>query len=359
MPEFDAVIAGGGLSGLSLAAHLAAGGWRDRRVLVVDDLAARPRAVGWGFWSRRPGLLDEAVSRTYERVRVHAAGSARELPLHPYRYHVVRRPDLVRVVRGRLRGCPGFEIRSGRVDEVHDGADTAEAIVDGRGLSSRWAFDSVTPAPDVGPVEAMLAFTGWEVESERPVFDPRAPTLFDFRTPQAGGARFVYVLPDDPYRALVELTQFVPRRARPASASTRRAGLAAYLRDVLRCDRYRVRRTEAAVLPLRSGPGVRRGRRTLAIGARGGLIKASTGYAYERIQRDSAAIADSLDRHGHPFAGLGSRRRHRVLDAVLLQVLDRDPGRLEQTSTGSSPPTRSAGCCASSTRTRAWATSSV
>ena len=47
---------------------------------------------------------------------------------------------------------------------------------------------------------------------------------------------------------------------------------------------------------------MRGGRRVLAIGARGGLVKASTGYAYQRIQRDSAAIAVSLVRRGHPFA---------------------------------------------------------
>jgi lycopene beta-cyclase len=35
-------------------------------------------------------------------------------------------------------------------------------------------------------------------------------------------------------------------------------------------------------------------------------------------------------RHGHPFGGRRPRRRHRLLDAVLLEVLDRDPPRLEQ-----------------------------
>jgi flavin-dependent dehydrogenase len=137
-PEYDAVIAGGGLAGLSLAAHLAAGGWRDRRVLVVDDRAARPSAVAWGFWSARPGLLDDAVSHTYDRVRVRAAGTDLTLPLGRYRYRIVRRADLVRIVRWMLYRCPGFEIRAGHVDGVQDGADAAETTVDGRVLTSRW-----------------------------------------------------------------------------------------------------------------------------------------------------------------------------------------------------------------------------
>ena len=328
-PIYDAVIAGGGLAGLSLAGHLAAGGWRDRRVLIVDD-AGPVSAVSWGFWSRPDGLLDDAVSRTYDLIRIHADGAERILPLRPYRYRVVRRPDLVRVVHGLIRHCPGFEIRSGRVEDVRDGPTTVETIVDGQAVHSRWAFDSVTRPPASPPVDARLAFTGWEVVSDRPSFDPAVPTLFDFRTAQSGGARFAYILPADPYRALVELTQFVPPDVEPPSSWARSAGLATYLRDVARCSAYRTVRTESAVIPLRARPEVRRGRRVLAIGARGGLIKASTGYAYQRIQRDSRAIAASLVRHGHPFGAFRSRRRHRLLDAVLLRVLDREPARLEQ-----------------------------
>jgi lycopene beta-cyclase len=327
-PRFDAVIAGGGLSGLSLAAQLATG-WRDHSVLVIDDLATRPSAVCWGFWSAAPGLLDPAVSRTYRQVRIHAAGTSRVVPLGPYRYQVVRRPDLCRVVMSLLDGCPGFAVRQGRVECLRDGADVAETVVDGQPISSSWAFDSVT-VPPRDTVDARLAFTGWEVRCDRPVFDPQTPILFDFRTPQVGGARFVYVLPDDAHRALVELTEFVPGRVRPPAAAARREALAEYLRDVLRSGDYTILRTESAVLPLRTCPPPRGGRRVLRIGARGGLLKASTGYAYQRIQRDSEAIAGSLIRHGHPFDLPAPRRRHRLLDAILLEVLDRDPAQLER-----------------------------
>jgi len=231
-PDYDAVIAGGGLAGLTLAAHLAAGGWRDRRVLVVDDRAARPTAVSWGFWSDRAGLLDDAVSRTYDRVRVRAAGTDLTLPLGRYRYRIVRRSDLARVVRWMLHRCRGFEFRAGHVEGVHDGAEAAETVVDGHVVRSTWAFDSAGRSPTGAPIDARLAFTGWEVVCDRPRFDPDEPTLFDFRAAPAGGAHFVYVLPADPCRALVELTAFVPRHSAPPSSMDRRSGIATYLRDV-------------------------------------------------------------------------------------------------------------------------------
>jgi len=328
--EFDAVVAGGGLSGLSLVAHLAASPWRDRSVLVVDDAEHQPGAVRWGSWTDRPGLLDAAVSRSYRQVRVHAAGSDGIVPLGRYRYRSVRRADLCRVVHGMLVDRPGFVMRRGRVEAVVDGPDHAEVLLDGQRVEARWAFDSVTPPPAGGEPDARLAFTGWDVECARPVFDADTPTLFDFRTPQAAGPAFVYVLPDDRRHALVEITAFVPHRLVPPSRTARSEALAEYLDTVLRCGGFRVACEESAVLPLHVQPPRETRQRVRAIGARAGLIKASTGYAYERIQRDCDRITASLTRCDHPFAATPAHRRHRLLDAVMLDALDHDPGLLEE-----------------------------
>jgi lycopene beta-cyclase len=329
--DVDVVIAGGGLSGLSLAARLATNGWRGRRVLVVDDPAASPPATSWGFWSPGRDLLDAAAERSFGQVQMHAGGVSRVLPLGRYCYRVMRRPDLDRAVKALLDDRRDFTVCAGRVQRVRDGRRHAETTVDGVTIRSRWVFDSVTPPPVEAVVDARLAVTGWDVSCERPAFDPFTPVLFDFRTPQANSARFVYVLPRDPHRALVELAEFVPAHLAAPPAQQRCAVLDAYLREVVRSGGYEILSTESAVLPLRVRPPRRDGAHVLTIGAAGGLIKASTGYAYERIQRDSAAIARSLARHGHPFDRPAPRHRHRLLDAVLLEVLDQEPARLEHT----------------------------
>jgi lycopene beta-cyclase len=322
---FDAVIAGGGLSGLSLAAHLAAGPWRDRKVLIVDDDQQVPTATAWASWSARPELLDAAVWRRFNQIRVHALGTTGVLPLGRYRYRLVRRADLRQTVRRLLRDCQGFTLEPGHVEVTPDGV----ALVDGRRVDASWVFDSVTHQPPGIDADARLAFTGWRIQAPAPVFDPDTPTLFDFRVPQGDGARFVYVLPDDATHALVELTEFVPRHAIPPTADERIAALTQYTHRTLGIEHPTVLGTESAVVPLRVYPPPRAYGRVVAIGARAGLVKASTGYAYERIQADSRAIAASLGQHGHPFATLAARRRYRLLDAVLLRVLDQDPSQLE------------------------------
>ena len=63
----------------------------------------------------------------------------------------------------------------------------------------------------------------------------------------------------------------------------------------------------------------------LAVGGEGGLVRANTGYGFARMRRDADVIASSLETVDHPFDGLATPRRHPWLDAVLLELMQRDP----------------------------------
>ncbi|NLT53167.1 MAG: lycopene beta cyclase [Actinomycetales bacterium] len=348
--EVDVLVAGGGACGMSMAAHLAALGPRGLRVAVVDDGRHPVAERSWAFWSSRAELLDAAVSLRFRSVRVHAAGREVVLPLGCYEYRVVDGPSLHAVVREL---CNGVRFLRGTVEEVvdDDPDGLARVVVDGRTVHAWWVLDGVSPDPAPPRPAAWLSFTGRQVVTDRDVFAPE-PTLMDFRTEQADGVRFVYVLPRGPREALVEHTAFAapaPHRSVPAPEAggpggtttggpgvtttgepAAEAALDEYLRGVLRVRGHRVTGTERGLLPLTGAPARRRlSAHVLAVGGRGGLVKASTGYAYGRIQRDCAAVARSLVATGHPFAVPSPHRRHRMLDAVLLRVLARSPRAIE------------------------------
>ncbi|GAB2817414.1 lycopene cyclase family protein [Lentzea nigeriaca] len=312
------------MSGLSLAAHLAVADHR-HPVVVVDDGSTPLETRTWASWSSRPGLLDAAASRWFDKIRVHVNGRTTVLRLGSYRYRVVRGEDLAAVVRRYTDPLRHFTCQDGHVDGIADGG----VIVDGQFLRARWVFDSVIGADMQPPADAQLAFRGWRVSSERAVFDAEIPTLFDFRTPQRKGASFVYVLPEDAHHALVEHTSFVAPGT-PQDEAAQREALAEYLTEVAGADDYEIEREEHAVLPLCAAPASRRHGHVLTIGALGGLLKASTGFAYQRVQRDSAAIAESLQRHGHPFDLPVAPARFRLFDGVLLDVVTREPAQLER-----------------------------
>jgi lycopene beta-cyclase len=194
-------------------------------------------------------------------------------------------------------------------------------LVDDRQIHGSWVFDSLPVRPDPNtPYQTLrMHFRGWEVTTPKPAFDPGTATFMDFRTPQAGQMRFFYVLPFAPDRALVEVTVFsrdVLRR------SEYEAALRAYLSGVLQIEDYAVISEERGSVPITDDPLQRAlGRRVMAIGARAGRIKPSTGYAFVRVQKDSEEILDSLLLHGHPFDVPDDPDLYDILDAVLLKVI--------------------------------------
>ncbi|MFI7117400.1 lycopene cyclase family protein [Amycolatopsis sp. NPDC049868] len=324
------LIAGGGLSGLSLVAHLVARPEPRGPIVVVDD-GRRPLATaGWAFWSAEPGLLDEAVSRTFDRFHVHAAGRSRIVGLGRYRYRFVRGDDLAAAVGKAAERRGGVRFRSGRVTEIRQAGQGAEVVVDGESLRADWVFDSVF-RPGPSRVDGWLIFRGWHVRTAEPAFDSAVPTFFDFRTSQERAASFVYVLPRGPQEALVEHTSFAPPHSRGvARPKEQRSALREYLASTLGVREYSVTREESASLPLSASAVDRRRGSILAIGSKAGLVKASTGYAFRRIQADSAAIARSLAAHGHPFDLPKPKPRHLLFDATLLDVVAGDPAQLER-----------------------------
>lgn len=321
----DAMIIGSGPAGSALAAHLAAGGWAGRRVLLVDAEPQPAPGRCWGFWAARRTLLDGAVSARWPVLSVHAAGHRLDLPLAPYTYRLVRSTDLRREVDAVTAAAPGFERVTAAVHLVRDGA--AGAVVDLAGTiwEADWVFDS-RPPPGPRPGEPALWFLGWEVVTPGEVFDPGAAMFMDFRLPGHGHARFGYVLATGPRTALVESACFGTGEQPPHHLA---GGLDGYLRDVLGVGSWKVVRQEAGALALRAAPGRAAGERVMSIGARGGMLKPSTGYAFDRCLRDAEAITASLRQHGHPWDVPATRPRHAYLDRVLLDVVTHEPGAIE------------------------------
>jgi lycopene beta-cyclase len=329
MTSYDFIIAGAGLAGLSLAQHLINSPLRDRSILIVDhDLKERNDRT-WSYWSDRPTLFDSIACRTWDQLHLAGLNGQMLVNLRRYHYRTIRGSDFYEYARRELAQHPNVTWLRGKVNSVEDGDEAARVSINHEAVSGRWVFDSRpqhTPIDD-GYHQLKLHFKGWEIETPRPVFDPSAATFLDFRTPQNGATRFFYVLPFDERHALIEYTLFsnmplLPREYEQA--------LHTYLRDVLKLDEYRLTRQEGGVIPITDQPYPRRlGEHVMAIGMRGGRIKPSTGFAFMRVQADSAAIVQSLLKHDQPFDVPEDSARYRLYDSMLLDIMEREPERIQ------------------------------
>jgi lycopene beta-cyclase len=355
MTHYDFILSGGGLAGLSLAYHLINSPLRDRSILIIDKDAKQQNDRTWCFWEEQPTLFDEIAYQVWQRLRFVSDDFSREFDLAPYRYQMVRGIDFYDFTRENLSACRNVTFVRGNIDRIDDGSDRATVTVDGQSFSGSWVFDSTLPPSLRGsvPTDSLLArgdagdnredavvehqrdhyhhlnqhFRGWEIETDRPVFNPQLPTLFDFRTRQAGHMRFVYTLPFAENRALIEYTLF---SAQLLQSEEYDAGLKTYIEDVLGIKQYTINHVEAGVIPMTDRPFPRRlGQRVMSIGTKGGRVKPSTGYAFLRIQRDSAAIVQSLIENDQPFELPARRGRYNLHDAILLNIMTHHPDDLK------------------------------
>jgi lycopene beta-cyclase len=319
----DVIIVGAGVAGARLLQHLFASGWQTRRILVIERDAGGRHDHALAYWTGGRTDLDPLIEHRWTALRVVAPdGEAREYEVTDPQYVATRRARITARVEG-----PNLRWLTGEVEEVVDGADEAAVRVGDRWLRAAWVFDARRGAPGPATVRLVQRFTGWIVESVALRLDPGVATLFDFRTAQRGGVGFMYVLPLAPGRALVEHVFTGPVGAEPPASE---ALLSIYLAEQLGLaagDFQVVGRERGRSLLSDARHPRRAGRRICNIGARGGRLKASSGYALTRIEADSAAIVRSLTKHGDPFHLPRERWLYRVLDAIFLWVLAREPGR--------------------------------
>ena len=140
-------------------------------------------------------------------------------------------------------------------------------------------------------------FSGYEITAGRDVFDSTTAILMDFRCDQSQGMHFIYCLPFSARNALVESTLFSPELApKPFYDSAIRR----YLKEIIGIDDYRITRHEKDVIPMATLP--QRDPHLTGIGANGGAIRPSRGYAFSFIQKHIEQLIASA-KPGHTLHG--------------------------------------------------------
>jgi lycopene beta-cyclase len=325
------VICGAGLAGLALADALLTAGTR-RDVVLVDRRTSWPRDRTWCAWDvgePLPRLLADARWPAWE-VRHGGRAALGHSARHPYLH--VRGDRLYDALRTRLDRDARVVLRAGEaVQAVTDLGDHVEVHTAVGTLRAAVAVDAMggggplLRARPRAEIELRQRFLGWEVRTERPVFDPGRVLLMDFDVPAAPGqARFLYALPFAADRALVEDTVVGPGE-HPAARSralleARLAAWGAGAVEVLHEERGTIAMSSHAFAAARSP-------RLVAAGAAAGAVRPSSGYALTRTLRHARALAEAIAADRPPPAAVAGPRTA-GLDAVFLRALARDPAQL-------------------------------
>ena len=336
--DADVVIAGAGLSGLSLAvALLDAGLPDDARVMLLDPrevLSGADRT--WCFFDLVPHAFESAITHRWSRWRARDGGHEviRSAPGIEYcripgeRFYELALERLA-AAGGRveiLRGVTveNLESRGAHVD-VHTDAGVLRA-----GLAMDSRPPSLTPTNDDGKdVHLLQHFRGRVVRSTEPVFEVDVATLMDFDVSQAHGIHFIYVLPFDAHTALVESTFFTGRLLPDAVYETAIENwLARRHPDVT----FQTISHESGVIPMTTKPfDAWPSPRIVRIGTAGGHVKPSSGYAFLAVQRFvrefAPRVVSALSEGGFAEPPAARSQRTTALDTIFLSYLRSSPER--------------------------------
>jgi len=301
-------IAGAGAAGLSLAVHLVRAGIPGLQLTLIDrDFTPRSDRT-WCYWDDASTLYPEMVRKEWSHIRVVGGSVDITETLVGLTYRMADSAAYARMALAELHAHRAVSFLT---------ADSPDPAT----LDHDLVFQSIVP--NVRPEPWLKQhFLGMEVRSAEAVFDPDIATIMDFRVDQRHGFAFMYVLPLSAHVALVEYTLFTDSLI-PTEAY--RTEIHAYLNRGFPDIAFEPIREEYGVIPMVAddwSPGAGRIRN---IGSAAGLAKASTGYTFARIHRDSMAIVREITngtRRPAPSSAFKS-----WMDTLIIDLIRTEPGK--------------------------------
>jgi lycopene beta-cyclase len=344
-------LAGGGLSGLSLALELVRRpAFADMPITIIDRDGKNHNDRTWSFWATPDEPLPPVIFRKWPKAHFYSSTLERAMDMGAYQYHTVRGIDFYTWAKGELSAYPQVRFVQANIERID--ATTGQVYTDQGIFEGQYVFNSaflqqsILPKPsDLYPETPfsqpkltangafnngrhtllLQHFEGWTIRTAQPVFDPEVITFMDFRIEQGGETRFVYVLPFDAHTALIEFTAFSPALYDKTQYET---ALLDYIARFLKIEHYTVESREFGVIPMTDYPFTPlHDNRLIHIGTAAGFVKASSGYAFKRTLRKMKALADTWEYTGEPtIASTRTHFKYRLYDSILLKVLGGDGG---------------------------------
>lgn len=326
---WDIVIAGAGLAGLSLAVELAQPEFANLRILLIEPRKAYVRDRTWSYWAlphALPARWQHLSRCEWPAWRV-SLGERIAISSKQLKYESVRSDDFYDSALALITKAPHIEwLKETAIDQVLLSQSGVDLMTNtGSRLSCQMLFDSRPPSIQ-DTSDWVQHFTGWEVQTKQPRFEPQCVDLMAFE-PALQGLHFFYCLPYSSTQALVESTWI--------SRASVRADATQELREALKrrwgCEEFEIIFREQGALPLLPSLPAKQ-KQVVRVGRAGGMLRAATGYAFCATLHQTAGLAISLARHLKQGGSLqawqapkyATHAMDQWMDQVLFRVLERD-----------------------------------
>jgi len=318
---YDIIVIGDGLSGFLLLYELSKyPEFADQRVLLLGDGKENHRT--WCFWDKDlEPVFQQMVHTSWGELTFRSDSTEVRENLGDLHYYYIPGESFFSYFRDTfLPRHPQVTHRSDRALKIKGSQGDFRVVGGDQVYQANQVYNSAF-LEEKPQIDLWQHFRGWFIETDEAVFDPQSALLMDFSIDQQGETRFMYVLPFSEKSALVELTYFSPR---PLDKPVYDREIEGYVAD-LAGEKYRVVNKEYGQIPMQQGVFQHRGQQgEIHIGTLAGMAKPTTGFAFQRIRKDSRELARAY------FTGKKARRtdetdRFAFYDSLLLWIIRNYP----------------------------------
>lgn len=295
--KYDYIIAGSGCSGLSLLYRILKNPVLNKKnILVVDSAKKTSNDRTWCYWESEKGLFDSIVTHQWKTLEFLTADFTQRLDLERYSYKMIKGIDFYNHILSFAEKFKNVTFKFENINKIRTENNCAYVETENAQYSSAYVFNSTNLFnPTINTENSLLQhFEGWVIKTDKPTFNNKVGTLMDFRLNQENGDTFMYVLPTHSNEALIEYTLFSEK---VLDKEKYKIELESYIKEYLKIEQYEIIHKEFGIIPMSLAQFSRSpnsSEQIINIGTAGGFTKASSGYTFQFVQKNSEKIINNL-----------------------------------------------------------------
>lgn len=320
--RYDYVILGAGASGLMLAYRLVSDDFfNNKQILIIDKDQDKGNDRTWCYWEEGRGEWDALLTKTWNTIQFSSHTLEKTSTIAPLSYKMLRSQDYYKFVWGILRASNNIQFLEAQVNAFEDlGTEVLIKTNEGLLYANKLFNSAIINKDYISQSRYPLLkqhFIGWYIETSKPAFDDTVATFMDFKIPQDGNTRFMYILPVSPTEALFEYTLF---SADLLEKKDYDEAIVSYLSE-LGINNYTIVETERGAIPMTSYPFKNLNTtNVLNIGTAGGWTKPSTGYTFSNTGKMTKKLLVFLKKKDD-FKQFKHKSRFAFYDLLFIDVL--------------------------------------
>ena len=286
LENFEIIIIGAGLSGLTLAKEIC--NKSSSNILILEKKKKFEYDKNWCFWNRPTNPFTDNYDNAWSKISVSIDNKERVFEDQSIKYLRIKSTSFYKKLINDLKKKNVKIKMNQNIKKIFLEKDFKLIKTNNSFFKSKIVFDS-RPQKYLKKKNLLFQhFYGVEVLFQNPTLDTSKVTLMDFQKFK-DGIHFFYVLPFSSKKGLFETTYF---STKIASDNIYKADIKKYLEKHFPKQQYKFRFVEKGVIPMFHSHN--ESNDLITIGTPGNWVRMSTGYSFQNSFMHAKEITDNL-----------------------------------------------------------------